>query len=181
MALGITGIVVSLALLIFLAYRGWNVIMIAPFCAAVALLFRPDYFMNLITPEYQDLPPSQLMDMARDQPDGGRVVMVIAGSTIEGDEVVKTVAVRLADRPAENVDGRKRLSEAGLTLVALGGQVQIAQVKFGSRAQKSGFEQGWNVQTLKVPAERPNPHWFYLPALLLAGLVWWTQGRRLAR
>ncbi|MBL8528894.1 MAG: GntP family permease, partial [Burkholderiales bacterium] len=39
MALGITGIIVSLALLIFLAYRGWNVIMIAPFCAAVALLF----------------------------------------------------------------------------------------------------------------------------------------------
>jgi H+/gluconate symporter-like permease len=39
MALGITGIAVSLALLIFLAYRGWNVIMIAPACAAVALLF----------------------------------------------------------------------------------------------------------------------------------------------
>jgi len=36
---GIAGIVVSLGLLIFLAYRGWNVIMIAPVCAAVALLF----------------------------------------------------------------------------------------------------------------------------------------------
>ena len=39
MGLGIVGVVVSLALLIFLAYRGWNVIMIAPFCAGVALLF----------------------------------------------------------------------------------------------------------------------------------------------
>lgn len=39
MALSIIGIVVSLALLIFLAYRGWNVIMIAPVCAAAALLF----------------------------------------------------------------------------------------------------------------------------------------------
>jgi H+/gluconate symporter-like permease len=37
--LGIVGIVASLALLIFLAYRGWNVIMIAPVCAGVALLF----------------------------------------------------------------------------------------------------------------------------------------------
>ena len=36
---GIVGIVVSLGLLIFLAYRGWNVIMIAPVCAGVALLF----------------------------------------------------------------------------------------------------------------------------------------------
>ncbi len=36
---GIVGVVVSLGLLIFLAYRGWNVIMIAPVCAGVALLF----------------------------------------------------------------------------------------------------------------------------------------------
>ncbi len=37
--LAVSGIFVSLALLIFLAYRGWNVILIAPLCAMVALLF----------------------------------------------------------------------------------------------------------------------------------------------
>ena len=36
---GIVGIVVSLGLLIFLAYRGANVILVAPICAGVALLF----------------------------------------------------------------------------------------------------------------------------------------------
>ena len=36
---GILGIVLSLALLITLAYRGWNVIVIAPICAMVGLLF----------------------------------------------------------------------------------------------------------------------------------------------
>ena len=36
---GILGIVLSLALLIGLAYRGWNVIVIAPICAMVGLLF----------------------------------------------------------------------------------------------------------------------------------------------
>jgi hypothetical protein len=36
--LGILGILVSLLLLIFLAYRGWNVIIIAPICALVGLL-----------------------------------------------------------------------------------------------------------------------------------------------
>jgi hypothetical protein len=156
--------------------RWWETLLL---CAAVALLFRPDFFMDQFTPEYRDVPASQVLDVARDAPDGGRVVMVISGSTIEGDEVVKTVAVRLGDRPAAGTDGRKRLTDAGLTLVTLGGSTQIAQVKFGSRAQKSGFEQGWNVKTLKLPADRPNPHWFYLPALLLAGLVWWSQGRRL--
>jgi len=36
---GIVGIVISLGLLIFLAYRGANVILVAPICAGVALLF----------------------------------------------------------------------------------------------------------------------------------------------
>lgn len=38
--MGIVGIFISLALLIFLAHRGWNVIFIAPICASVALLFN---------------------------------------------------------------------------------------------------------------------------------------------
>ena len=38
--LGILGIFASLALLIYLAHRGWNVIFIAPVCAAVAIAFN---------------------------------------------------------------------------------------------------------------------------------------------
>src|SRR5258705_1796624 len=37
---GIIGIFVSLALLIYLAQRGWNVIFIAPICATVAILLN---------------------------------------------------------------------------------------------------------------------------------------------
>ena len=88
--------------------------------------------------------------------------MVIKGSTIEGDEVQKTVAVELGEAGA---DGRKRLAEAGLTLAALGDRVQIVGVKFGSRAQKAGVEQGWEVARIEVPSGRPSMHWFYLPAL----------------
>jgi TRAP transporter 4TM/12TM fusion protein len=147
---------------------------------AVALLFRPGWFMDRIAPAYRDAPAAQVLDVARDAPDGGRVIMVIQGTTIEGDDVVKTVAVRLGPRPAQGpADGRRRLQDAGLSLVTLGDQAQIAQVKFGSRAQKSGFEPGWAVQMLKLPAERANKHWFYLPALLLAAIVWVTQGRRM--
>jgi TRAP transporter 4TM/12TM fusion protein len=142
---------------------------------AVALLFRPDYFMDQVEPEYTQLPAMQVFDVARDVPADGRIVMVIKGSTIEGDEVTKTVAVRLGD----SGDGRKRLSDAGLTLTALGDRVQIAAVKFGSRARKSGFEQGWDVERVEVPTDRATPHWFYVPALLLAALVWWSQGRRM--
>jgi H+/gluconate symporter-like permease len=37
---GVIGIFVSLALLIYLAQRGWNVIFVAPLCATVAILFN---------------------------------------------------------------------------------------------------------------------------------------------
>lgn len=143
---------------------------------AVVLLFRPDFFMDRIASEYRQVPAAQVYDVARDTPTDDRVVMVIQGTTIEGDDVVKTVAVQLGEK---GEDGRKRLTEAGLQLVPLGGVVQIGQVKFGTRAAKSGFEQGWDVTGVQVPNDRPTPHWFYLPALLLVALVWWNQGRRL--
>jgi len=38
--IGIIGIFISLALLIYLAERGWNVIFVAPICATVAILFN---------------------------------------------------------------------------------------------------------------------------------------------
>jgi hypothetical protein len=132
--------------------------------------------MDQIAPEYADVPAARLLDVARDVPDNDRLVMLIAGTTIEGEDIVKTVAVQFG---AKGADGRKRLTDAGLTVVPMGDQVQISQVKFGSRAKKAGFEQGWAVKTLKVPTDRPSAHWFYVPALLLAGLVWWAQGRRM--
>ncbi len=153
--------------------RWWEMGVLA---VAVVLLFRPGYFMDMIQPEYKDVPAAQVFEVARSAAEGSQLVMTIKGTTIEGDDVIKTVALNLG---AAGADGRKRLSDAGLQLMPLGDQVQIGAVKFGSRAKKGGFEQGWDVVQLKVKADRPTKHWFYLPAFLLIGLIWWVQGRRL--
>jgi len=153
--------------------RLWETLLLA---AACLLLFRPDFFMDYLAPEYTHLPATKAVEVAKNLPDGGRLVMVIKGSTIEGEDVMKTVAVRLG--PAGD-DGRKRLAESGLSLSSLGDATQISVVRFGSRAKKSGFEQGWDVARIEVPSGRATPHWFYLPALALIALVWWTQGRRM--
>ena len=153
--------------------RWWETLLLA---AAVVLLFRPDYFMDHITPAYRQVPAAKVFEVAQQVPAGDRIVMVIQGTTIEGDDITKTVALQLGDAGAE---GRRRLMDAGLQLAPLGDAVQIGQVKFGTRAAKSGFEQGWDVVGVQVPTERPSTHWFYLPALLLAGFVWWSQGRRM--
>ncbi|MFC7410301.1 TRAP transporter permease [Hydrogenophaga atypica] len=145
---------------------------------AVVLLFRPDFFMDRLHPAYQSVPAAQVFEVAGKVASDDRVVMVIQGSTIEGRDIAKTVALQLGEAGA---DGRKRLLDAGLQLVPLGDAVQIGQVKFGTRAAKSGFEQGWDVSAVQVPTDRPTAHWFYLPALLLIGFVWWNQGRRMKR
>ena len=144
--------------------------------AAVALLFRPDFFMDRLTPEYVPMPLARIYDIARDAEADDRLVLIIKGTTIEGDEVTKTVAIDLGEAGAE---GRKRLADAGLTLSQSGERLQIVGVKFGSRARKSGVEQGWDIARIDVPSGRPTEHWFYLPALLLAAFVWWSQGRRI--
>ena len=155
----------------------------AVLAVAVGLLFRPDFFMDALVPALRDAPPAELFAIAGAAPAGGRLALVIAGTTLEGKDLVKTLTLRLGDRvlsgTAGAADGRERLAEAGLTLVPLGGRLEIAQVRFGSRADKGGFEQGWELRAVQVPTGRASAHWLYLPALALAGLVWWRQGRRL--
>jgi TRAP transporter 4TM/12TM fusion protein len=162
--------------------RWWESVLLA---LAVFTLFRPDFFMDRLAPEFRSEPAANLYRIAGRLEDGGRLVLKIRGTNLEGDEIRKTVAVQLADRgpaPADDAAavalGRKRVAEAGLTISVLGDAVQVTNVKFGSRARKSGFEQGFDIASAEVPNERPSPHWFYLPALLLAAIVWFTQGRR---
>ena len=170
-----------LAMLMFAAITmGWMRVKLrlwesAALAVSVLLLFRPDFFMDRLAAEFRDAPAAEVFDVVRDAPSDTGLVLVIAGTTLEGNDVVKTVGLRLGDHGPE---ARKRLGDAGVTLIATGPQVRIGQVKFGSRAQKAGFETGWEVKAIKLPSGRPTPHWFYLPALLLVALVWWSQGRR---
>jgi len=154
--------------------RWWEMAVLA---LAVLLLFRPGFFMDQIAPEYTKMPPARAFEVAKAADSGEQLVMVIKGTTIEGEDLIKTVALRLGEAGPE---GRKRLADAGLQLVPLGEQLQIGAVKFGSQAKKGGFEQGWDVVAIKVKTDRPTPHWFYLPALALIAWIWWLQGRRMS-
>jgi Domain of unknown function (DUF3394) len=134
--------------------------------------------MDRIAPEYKSLPATQAYAVAGQLPADERLVAVIAGTTLEGKELTKTVAVNLGEA---NSDGRKRLAQAGLTLSTLGDKVQVMGTKFGSAARKSGFEEGFDIAEIKVASGRASPYWFYLPGLALLLLVWLAQGRRMAQ
>ena len=62
------------------------------------------------------------------------------------------------------------------------GDVTIADVKFGSRARKLGVERGFKIVELKLPnPARPSQNWVFIPAALVAGLVWFLQGLRMRK
>ena len=142
---------------------------------ATFMLFRPNFFMDLLYAPYEDRPAKDVFAIANETRPGFPMVFVIEGTNVEGDEIRKTVAITFTK---EN-EGRARLAEAGLSLTILSGEARIAGVRFGSRAKRSGFEQGWKVHSVKVPADRPSPHWIYLPAGALVMLVFFVQRRRL--
>ncbi|HRE44941.1 MAG TPA: DUF3394 domain-containing protein, partial [Terricaulis sp.] len=91
----------TLAMLLFTALTmNWLRVRLAAWefallALAVMLLFRPDGFMDFVGPEHRAAPASQLFEVAGRAGDGERVVMVIAGTTLEGRDIVKTVALPL--------------------------------------------------------------------------------------
>jgi len=59
-----------------------------------------------------------------------------------------------------------------LMVMPEGDRMRIMQVKFNSRAEKLGFEQGFEIVSIEVIAERPDKElMFLLAAALLAGVV----------
>jgi len=151
------------------------------------MLFRPDWFMDQFQPKHIEQPASDLYTAAARLPANGQLVARIAGVNIEGDELSKTVAVRLPALPPDSnatgtAAGHQRLNAAGLTFTQVGDSVQIMSVAFGSPAWRVRWEQGWDVQTLYAPnPQRPSAYWVFVPALLLLAAVWWRQTRRALR
>ncbi|HEX7124241.1 MAG TPA: TRAP transporter permease [Thermodesulfobacteriota bacterium] len=130
-------------------------------------LLRPGFWMDRIAPPYEDASPARLEEVVAATPPKGRLQMRVEGLSIEGDDVRKVVSVRLdtAGTPAE------RLAAAGLALRRTGEDLQVAQVRFGSYAERLGLEPGFRITAVRVPTARPPAALFYIPALLLLGVV----------
>jgi len=147
---------------------------IALLLAATFALFRPDFFMDRLYEPYREAPAKEIFRVAKALGENDRLVLVIEGTNVEGEDVRKTVAVQLT-KPGE---GRARIADAGLGISVAGDEVRVTSVRFGSRAKKSGFEQGFKVGAVKVPSDRPSEHWVYLPALALVAFVYFLQRAR---
>src|SRR5690606_9527317 len=75
--------------------KWWEIVLLL---AATFALFRPDFFMDRIAAPYTEVPAGEVFRVAGELPENDRLVLVIAGMTIEGEDVRKTVAVQLGPK-----------------------------------------------------------------------------------
>jgi TRAP transporter 4TM/12TM fusion protein len=115
-------------------------------------LFRPDWWLNQISPPYEELPASEFLRAVEEAPAEGRINFVVQGFDLMGDEVRKTVNVPLGE-PGEPL---QRLQSIGLTVTPAGDSLMISNVDFGSYAKRIGLDVGFDIVAVLRKAEQPS-------------------------
>lgn len=151
--------------------RWWESVLLLLVCFT---LLRPDFWLDLYAEPYRPVPAREIFEVAERLPANARLIFVVEGMNIEGDEIRKTVSLPLG-APGS---GRERINETGASFIAAGDRVQVGAVKFGSYAKRMNLEPGFVVTEVLLPADRPSKYWLYVPALALLGIVALLQWRR---
>ncbi|MFQ5626682.1 MAG: DUF3394 domain-containing protein, partial [Methyloligellaceae bacterium] len=140
-------------------------------------LFRPGYWLDKVQPPFNEAAPSSIVEIAGKLPADSKLRIVIGGEDItSGKQIEKTVDLPLGAAG----DGTERLkSSAGVEFRMEDGKALVDNVEFGGYAEKQKIDFDWDVRSVLVPAERMPKQLFYIPALLLLGLVVFLQRRRM--
>lgn len=140
------------------------------------ILFRPGMLLDRVQPEFNQMPPSAIFEVAEAAPDDADIRLRLEGIDFTGKEVASTYLLPLG---AKGQDGVSRLAtEAGLELVEQDGDVIVDNVDFGGPAEAAGIDFDWKVTQVETRNDRLPKELFYIPAFLLIGLVVFFQRRR---
>jgi TRAP transporter 4TM/12TM fusion protein len=175
-------IVATTAMLLFAAAtQGWfltrNKVWEAAMLLLVAFtLFRPGFWMDMISPPYAERAPAELVAAADSAPEGEPLRLRVAGVNDLGDPIEFVALLGLPSGQS----GEERLEAAGLTLRQDGDDVVIDDVAYDSVAQKAGLD--WDQKVLRVlqPLPQPTKYLMYAPACAVLALVILLQRRRIA-
>ncbi|MGH6945772.1 MAG: TRAP transporter permease, partial [Kiloniellales bacterium] len=116
-------------------------------------LFRPDWWLNQITPPRVEVPAREFLSKVEEAEPGARLTFVVEGMNIMGEDVRKTVNVPLG----EVAEPLMRLRAIGLGAMPTGDSVMISTVDFGSYAKRIGLEPGYEVVAVMEETDQPSP------------------------
>ncbi|WP_296494622.1 TRAP transporter permease [Rhodoferax sp.] len=169
----LTVVSATAAMLVFAAATQGHFLVKSRWYESIALLlitftlFRPGYWWDMVHPPYTEVPASQISQLIEAQPANAGKRIWIEGTNIDGKDIRKGVLLPLGPKGT----ARERLASAGVNVMAQGDELLITQVRFGSRAEKLGMEQGFRIVSAETPADRPAKEWMFLPTIPLLLLV----------
>ncbi|NJN39572.1 MAG: TRAP transporter permease [Gammaproteobacteria bacterium] len=141
------------------------------------ILFRPGFWMDLITPPYHDIPAASVVTAAGSAEPGTEIRLQIAGEDDFGNPKVFFVPLELG----AGVDGKARLGAMGIEVLEADGALTIDAVAFGSNAQKAGLKFDQKIQSARIAADQPPKQLVWVAGFLLLVGVVLMQRRRRAR
>ena len=140
-------------------------------------LFRPGFFWDMVYPELETKPASELEQFVSDLPSGRQLRLTLKGEKMNGDEF--TIVVSLA--AGKKTPAQERLQAIGFATRNEDGRILVDNVVFNSPAQKAGLDWDQEIVNIQTLTDRPRKQWMFIPALALLALVWFSQRRRVRR
>jgi TRAP transporter 4TM/12TM fusion protein len=174
-------IVATIAMLIFAAAtQGYFLARSRIYESALLLLiaftlFRPGFWMDMVSPPFDEVAPAKLMEVADGLAPGTEIRLRVEGFDDVGNPRTFVAILPLG----EGETGEDRLLEAGLEILENESQIVIDGVGFDSPAQEAGLDFDQVIQMVLAPADQVPKQVMFIPALLVLGLIVVMQrGRR---
>ncbi len=143
--------------------------------------FVPNFWLNRVQDQFNEIPPTQFEQVLSEADLGDEFRMVVEGPDFNTGNMTRTTLVY-------NVEGEEpeqRMTQSGLMMMPDGDRMLMDEPMFGSswqqRLQSFDFfdpDRPVELTALQVEADRMPAQVFYIPALLLLGLVIVLQRRR---
>lgn len=176
-------IIATVAILVFTAatqrffFDRCNLIEVVLLLLIAFTLFRPGFFMEMISPSYDRVSPNQITQGLQTASIEREMMIEVKGLNDIGDPITF-----FAPLPIAGNDSEEKLANTGLTLRNEGDKVFVEDVAFDSPAQKAGFD--WDQEIIGVSLPKVDylaKELLFIPALAVLVSIAMLQIKRRKR
>jgi len=182
-------IIATIAMMLFAsATQSWFITKSRSGESAVLLLiaftlFRPGFWLDTVSPPFDDKPGAEVLKIAEAMPDNSQLRVKLVGPDFDDPDENNNTSLILNLGPGG--DGETRLTQAGLmvleedTGVVVDGLTWDSKLKHLDKLFTMGdLDNPLKIDTVQVARERMPKEVFYIPALLLLALIYFLQRGR---
>jgi len=144
-------------------------------------LFVPNVWLDMVQSPFRDVAPSGFEQAVADAADGDSLRLLIEGPDFNTGEVASTTLVMAIEGSGSAAE---RIDASGLLLIPEGETVRLDEPMFGSASAETladfdfYADEPVRLSAVQTAQQRLPEQVFYIPALLLLGLVIMMQRRR---